>query len=63
MVESGTTNAKSSVSSQSLPQAKPFPLPVNRVPVSTWGCRSITSGYVKKYKVGQGSYGFDLIFN
>lgn len=39
--------------------AMPFDLHVDRVPVKSWGCTSIESSYVKKYKVGQGSYGFE----
>ena len=59
MVESGTMADQGSRSSQSNPQVVPFPMHVERVPLQKWGCRSIESGYIKKYKVGQGSYGFE----
>lgn len=39
---------------------KPFPLEPSRASVGVWGCSSIESKYDKKYKVGQGSYGFEF---
>ncbi len=33
-------------------------LSAKRVPVGQWGCLSADLAYEKKYKVGQGSYGF-----
>ena len=39
---------------------QPFDLTVRRVPLSHWGCRSAEANYDKKYKVGQGSYGFEM---
>lgn len=39
---------------------RPFPLEVKRTSVSAWGCPFIGSGYLKSYKVGQGSYGFEF---
>ena len=37
-----------------------FPLKLNRIPLKLWGCQPIESNYIKKYKVGQGSYGFGV---
>jgi hypothetical protein len=41
-------------------EVKPFPVEVKRISTSTWGCSLIGSAYLKKYKVGQGSYGFEF---
>jgi hypothetical protein len=40
--------------------AAPFELAVKRVPTAQWGCGSAETNYDKKYKVGQGSYGWEV---
>jgi len=42
-------------------RTKEFPIKVKRTSTNSWGCSSIGSGYLKKYKVGQGSYGFEFL--
>jgi serine/threonine protein kinase len=51
-----TFNSKEEIS-----QTNEFPVEMKRTSISSWGCPFIGSGYLKKYKVGQGSYGFEFL--
>lgn len=63
MSESGTIAKLTFNSKGESSSVKPFPIEVTRTSINTWGCPFIGSGYLKKYKVGQGSYGFEFVSN
>lgn len=63
MSESGTIAKLTFDSKGQSSLTKSFPIEVARTSISTWGCPFIGSGYLKKYKVGQGSYGFEFVDN
>ncbi len=60
MVESGTAASRNSCVGEGLQRCLPGGLQVRRSSIKAWGCTSIDSCYIKRYKVGQGSYGFEF---
>ena len=61
MVESEARTFATSGLEETKSVALAVDLQVNRVPISNWGCGSVETDYIKVHKVGQGSYGFELL--
>ena len=61
MEGSGKTEEQKFVPMEPMIQINPFPLKIRQSPASSCDFSSIESRYTKMYKVGQGSYGFELI--